>query len=1283
MENSVSFSRQILANTWRLTALIFAALAFGSPAQSQQASRIWLQEAKPQSATFKASSSEAAAASASGAGTPSAQRNAAAMLLASGQAQPLSMVKGDFDQDGIEDLAVGYRTALGGALALFRGNLDAFAPQSKSSWQAIGAGRFPSPFLSEAKVIELPEAPDFLVAGNFSGNGHLDIAAGTRGSHTLYILAADGQDGFLPPQAFALSGALTVLGSAQLDPATLLSHIVAGTTAQTGSQLTILAKTSQGITAIATIPVQGPASSVAFGNLSGNRFTDFAVVAAGELLIVHGRDVHSARMGQGSSSLQAETVLIPSAAASVTVGSFIQDRASRQQMAVLATDGTLHIVTRARLDSRLWSLAEMQLRRRAQLNRQPDPLAIPVDPGEGWQVAESIPAAASAAGPTQLPILFRTQISSHPADDVMILDSRQAQMHVLAHESMPAAASSLPASLHSTMAISQSPGVLAAIPMHVNIDGRPGVVLLKQGQMEPAVLMPLPDPTFFPNRFDDITPRGTGFTCLNTTAVDLSGDCTLREAIVKANSMAGTDTIMLQAGTYTLSLPRIANDFSGLHGTLEVTDSLNIIGATDVSGNPASIVQGGTDLTTSVDKVFSFNEDIATFTNATVSISNLVIRNGHNRGDATILDGWGGAFDFDTGAPPATATLTVTNCNITTNTLSEGEGGGFAIFNTNNGTGFATITNSIIQNNTVAPSSPNGVAGNGGGIFVGNPAAIVMNNSKVLNNRANANAGINPVGGGLEIFGPSGNAGQNAIHGSVISNNHAAGDGGGIWNIANLLIDTSSVISNNTAGGNGGGLWHNASGADTTTLSKVTLTGNTAAGNGGAISVGNLSGGATLTMQFSRLAGNTAAAGSNLNNIDSAVTATNNWWGTNTPGATISNITTTANFTPFIFLTHTASPNKIRINQSTTLTADMSKDNLGNGAALIGNLDVLNALPITFHNPILGTIPSAQPEALSAGAQATATFVAGNVGGNGSADASVDQQTVTAPIIVLQPPSVIKTFAPTTVAVNAPSTVTFSVTNGNTVTINSSFTDTLPANLLVATTPNVINGCGGTVTAAASSGSISFLNAALPVGTCSITVNVRGTIDGVFNNSVTIDSSDAGNGNTSSANLTVINSPTITKLFGAATIPLNGATSLTFTLTSTNANLTLTGVAFTDALPAGLIVATPNGLSTTCNGVATAVAASSTVMLSGATLAQGASCTVSGNVTGTTAGVKNNSVVVTSANGGNGNTSNASLTVVGPPSVSKSFAPASVALNSSSTLTFIVPIRTPPALSAE
>jgi hypothetical protein len=110
---------------------------------------------------------------------------------------------------------------------------------------------------------------------------------------------------------------------------------------------------------------------------------------------------------------------------------------------------------------------------------------------------------------------------------------------------------------------------------------------------------------------------------------------------------------------------------------------------------------------------------------------------------------------------------------------------------------------------------------------------------------------------------------------------------------------------------------------------------------------------------------------------------------------------------------------------------------------------------------------------------------------------------------------------------------------------------------------------------------------------------------------------------------------------------LNGSTSLTFTLTNPADNtVALTGVGFSDTLPAGLAVATPNGLSNNCGGTAVAGAGSSSVSLSGATIAVNSSCTVTVNVTGTTAGVKNNtSGNVSSTNGGTGNTASASVTV--------------------------------------
>ena len=71
-----------------------------------------------------------------------------------------------------------------------------------------------------------------------------------------------------------------------------------------------------------------------------------------------------------------------------------------------------------------------------------------------------------------------------------------------------------------------------------------------------------------------------------------------------------------------------------------------------------------------------------------------------------------------------------------------------------------------------------------------------------------------------------------------------------------------------------------------------------------------------------------------------------------------------------------------------------------------------------------------------------------------------------------------------------------------------------------------------------------------------------------------------------SAVVTVVDSapPTLSKAFGAASIPLNGSTSLSFAIQNNNVALALTGVGFIDPLPAGLVISTPNGLTGSCGG---------------------------------------------------------------------------------------------------
>ena len=234
----------------------------------------------------------------------------------------------------------------------------------------------------------------------------------------------------------------------------------------------------------------------------------------------------------------------------------------------------------------------------------------------------------------------------------------------------------------------------------------------------------------------------------------------------------------------------------------------------------------------------------------------------------------------------------------------------------------------------------------------------------------------------------------------------------------------------------------------------------------------------------------------------------------------------------------------------------------------------------------------------------------------------------------------------------------------------------------MVSTPNGLTGScgGGTITATAGSSAVSLSGATLAgSASCTFSVNVTGTTAGTKNNTTSaVTSVEGGNGGTASASVTVgAAPPTIAKSFGAASIPLNGSTSLSFTITNPNVGSGLTGVGFTDALPAGLVVSTPNGLSGSCGGgTITASAGSGAVSLTGATLAGSASCTFRVNVTGTTAGPKNNTTsAVTSNEGGPGNTASASVTVVGavaPPTIAKSFGAASIPLNGSTSLTFTI-----------
>ena len=88
------------------------------------------------------------------------------------------------------------------------------------------------------------------------------------------------------------------------------------------------------------------------------------------------------------------------------------------------------------------------------------------------------------------------------------------------------------------------------------------------------------------------------------------GKCTLRAAVQQANALTGPDTIMLPAGTYTLTISGRCEDTAAT-GDLDITEDLTITGA----GAATTIIDGG-----GIDRIF----DVW----APLSVSEVTIRNG-------------------------------------------------------------------------------------------------------------------------------------------------------------------------------------------------------------------------------------------------------------------------------------------------------------------------------------------------------------------------------------------------------------------------------------------------------------------------------------------------------------------------------------------------------------------------------------------------------------------------------------------------------------------------------
>ena len=196
--------------------------------------------------------------------------------------------------------------------------------------------------------------------------------------------------------------------------------------------------------------------------------------------------------------------------------------------------------------------------------------------------------------------------------------------------------------------------------------------------------------------------------------------------------------------------------------------------------------------------------------------------------------------------------------------------------------------------------------------------------------------------------------------------------------------------------------------------------------------------------------------------------------------------------------------------------------------------------------------------------------------------------------------------------------------------------------------PNVNTSCGGTGAPSATPGGTSV---SLPTGrtipangSCTLSVNVTGTIAGSYTNIIPINALQTDRGNNLAPATAVLSissvAPSISKNFVPSSISVGGISTLTITINNPDVVLSTLTAALVDTLPNGITIATVPNVNTSCGGTGAPLATpggSNVTLPAGRTIPANGSCTLRVNVTGLIAGSYTNVIPIGSLQTDRGN----------------------------------------------
>jgi hypothetical protein len=549
-------------------------------------------------------------------------------MLEHNLAQPTRLASADFDEDGVPDLICGYVGPSDGLITLRRGNIEALWPSARGR-RSVASGQLKettnngqwttdqaSPFLPEAHVFEVPQAPDFLGAGDFDADGHWDVVAAARGSTALCLLPGDGHGGFGEVKQIPLPGAVTALTVGEINRADGLADVVVGIVGSDGPQALVFEGPDGALKAtpeIITLPAE--ATALALGQLDESYEMDLAVAAGHDLVIVHGRDRQLSLDEIRQTEVKPATIerrSFPFAITSLALGDFVQDSDNQTDLALLADDGTVHVLTNPTHGEQNAGAHGEALLQGSAGHHKPVGAALRGRPHSVPSHQAGLQSNPLAQWPSQplttdhWPLatdLVRAKVSSLPTDDLVVLDQPNHQLHVLTmddRQRITGHGRNKPAIRHPPSAILDVEGApVAVLPMRLNVDGLSDLVMLEEGSSVPVAIVTAPLNTLTVTTTADDRDGNTSSIAALMVNPGADGTISLREAMQAANFTPGADMIVFNigGGTPTIKVGTVAQlqplDLPVITETLTIDGNTGGATRVELNGSAATIGQLG------------------------------------------------------------------------------------------------------------------------------------------------------------------------------------------------------------------------------------------------------------------------------------------------------------------------------------------------------------------------------------------------------------------------------------------------------------------------------------------------------------------------------------------------------------------------------------------------------------------------------------------------------------------------------------------------------------------